>query len=338
MATSRQRGDRWEFCVRRKGLLARPVYLSFPTREEGEAYCARIERLLDAGTIPEELADKSRPLTTINLAHEHYASHAPVSAADESYFPTILKRWGATRLTTVDYAWVERQVGRCKDEWHLAPSSIRHQMGALARLFDWLLVRRAVATNPFRALRRGYASGVKSDVARDRRLSRDEEVRLIAALDGELLLLFLLALETAMRMREMYTLDWSQVDADRRTIFLDKTKNGDKRQVPMSSVALELLGGRGNGRVFHVLWDGRLEAAALRSTTSRISVAFGRATDALGFGDLRFHDLRHEATCRLYERTTLGDVQISLITGHKDLRMLRRYANLRGSDLAERLW
>lgn len=54
-------------------------------------------------------------------------------------------------------------------------------------------------------------------------------------------LLFTLAVETAMRLREMYTLSVSQVDLDKKTIFLDKTKNGDKRQVPLSSVALAAL-------------------------------------------------------------------------------------------------
>jgi integrase len=54
--------------------------------------------------------------------------------------------------------------------------------------------------------------------------------------------------------------------------------------------------------------------------------------------DFRFHDLRHEATCRLYEKTNLPDVLIAEITGHRDLRTLKRYASLRGSDLAVRLW
>ena len=53
--------------------------------------------------------------------------------------------------------------------------------------------------------------------------------------------LFELALETAMRLREMYTLDSAQVAIKDRTIFLDKTKNGDKRQVPLSSVAVATL-------------------------------------------------------------------------------------------------
>jgi len=319
-------------------LLPRPVWVSFTTKDEGEAWCARVEKLLDSGVIPEELSDRAKPLTTISLAHERYQSVEPVSSADESYWPVILKRWGLARIGTIDYAWVETQVDRCKTEWKLSPSTIRHQIGAMARLWDWLLKRNLVPTNPFRALRRGYASGERKDVERDRRLTRDEEVRLICVLEGELLLLVLLALETGMRMREMYTLTTDQVDRSKRTIFLDKTKNGSKRQVPLSSVALELLQDIDGERVFQNIWNGSLDPLNLRRTTSNTSVAFGRAAKSIGAENLHFHDLRHEATCRIYERTNLSDLQISLITGHKDLRMLRRYANLRGSDLAERMW
>ena len=60
--------------------------------------------------------------------------------------------------------------------------------------------------------------------------------------------------------------------------------------------------------------------------------------EAADCADLRFHDLRHEATSRLFERTKLSDIEISRITGHKDPRVLRRYSNLRGSDLAAKLW
>ena len=334
MATSRKRGQRWEFCIRRKGLLPKPIWLSFKTEDEGIAYCERIERLLDAGVVPDELSDRSQSLTTISLAYEHYDRANTVSDADDSYWPVILKRWGDARVTSVDYVWVERQVERCKSEWHLAPGTIRHQVGAMARLWDWLLKRQAVATNPFRALRRGYASGERKDVERDRRIERDEEVRLICELDRDLLLMFVLALETAMRMREIYTLTSSQVDLAKRTIYLDKTKNGDSRQVPLSSTAVILLQDVPKKK------DVPLFAAAgpARAVTSRYSVAFGRAAERAGCPDIHFHDTRHEATCRLFEKTTLDWLEISKITGHRDPRMLRRYANLRASDLAARLW
>jgi integrase len=55
-----------------------------------------------------------------------------------------------------------------------------------------------------------------------------------------------------------------------------------------------------------------------------------------GIEDLRFHDLRHEATTRLFEKG-LNVMEVASITGHKDLRMLRRYTHLTAEDLARKL-
>ena len=52
---------------------------------------------------------------------------------------------------------------------------------------------------------------------------------------------------------------------------------------------------------------------------------------------MRFHDLRHEATSRLFERTELQTVEIMLMTGHTQVSTLKRYANLRPRILAEKL-
>ncbi|RMG24903.1 MAG: site-specific integrase, partial [Methanobacteriota archaeon] len=67
-----------------------------------------------------------------------------------------------------------------------------------------------------------------------------------------------------------------------------------------------------------------------------ITQAFCRVRDALGIKDLRFHDLRHEATSRLFEKG-LNPMQVSAITGHKTLSMLKRYTHLKAQDLAEML-
>ena len=55
-----------------------------------------------------------------------------------------------------------------------------------------------------------------------------------------------------------------------------------------------------------------------------------------GFIDLRFHDLRHEATSRFFEKG-LNVMEVAAITGQKDLRMLQRYTHLRAEDLAKKL-
>jgi integrase len=146
-----------------------------------------------------------------------------------------------------------------------------------------------------------------------------------------------MAMETAMRLREMFTLEWSQIDYEQRTIFLSKTKNGDKRQVPMSSVIHQRLKERSTdkGLVFP-WWDGSIDTLA--KTTARLSHQWARIARDAGCPDLRFHDLRRHAITRLYLETKLSDMEISLISGHKSMKMLRRYSNLRGSDLAKKMW
>lgn len=256
-----------------------------------------------------------------------------------------------------------------KREYNLSPTTIRHHVGALARCLDWLTSHGDLPFNPLRQLPRGYATytaldgeeaarnngRAKVDVERDRRLTGEEERRIRAILAGEkpvgrqrpltlnhaasLDLLLDLALETVMRMREIYTLDWGQVDLPRRTIFLDRTKNGSKRQVPLSSIAAARLQSAGPraGQIFP-WWSGSLDPKALKPTKTLLSQQFARIFSAAGCSDLNFHYLRHEATSRLYERTSMTDAQIAKITGHKSLKVLLRYANLRASNLAERMW
>ena len=55
-----------------------------------------------------------------------------------------------------------------------------------------------------------------------------------------------------------------------------------------------------------------------------------------GIDNLDFHDLRHEATSRLFEKG-LNLVEVATITGHKDTTMLMRYTHLRAEDLVEKL-
>ena len=67
-----------------------------------------------------------------------------------------------------------------------------------------------------------------------------------------------------------------------------------------------------------------------------ISQAFERVCAATGIEGLTFHDLRHEATSRLFEKG-LNPMQVAAITGHKTLQMLKRYTHLRAEDLVGRL-
>lgn len=371
MATKRKRGNSWHYIVKRAGVLPKPVYLSFDVEKEGDEYVARLEALLDRGIVPEEFAQPKSEAKLLRSRVAEYQSRQAVSVDDAKLLPVVLSRLpiGIT-LAELTFHWATEWVTSMKRVQNLSPSTIRHHVGALSRALDWLAAQGDLPTNPLRLLPRGYSTYTDDDAAavvaiegapkedqeRDRRLEDGEEERIRAILDGakpagrqralelhhkeSLQLLFDMALETAMRMREMYTLTFEQIDIKRRTIFLDKTKNGSKRQVPISSVLLAKLRayeGSYDGRPFP-WWDGDLSKDVLKKVTSRLSRQYDRIFQAAGCADLNFHDLRHEATSRLFERTTLSDLEIAKITGHKDARMLARYANLRGSNLAERLW
>lgn len=371
MATSRKRGDKYEFKVTRKRVLPAPgyVYFTFDSEEDGRDYCERLERLLDRGIVPDELQAGTGKLVYISDAIKQYVRGCSISDADAGLLQIQRERIGGVKISEISYSWAEHWIAGMKRRRKLAPGTIRHHVGALARCLDWLYRKEKIESNPLRMLPKGYANYTAADVAeagvakadqeRDRRLEAKEEslVRLVLAgkykpedkqryLDlphsDALQLLFEMGLESAMRLREMYTLARYQVDIDRRTIFLEKTKNGDRRQVPITSVlhkALLINFQRyqfSDQDLIFPWWDG--SPVTLKSVTSRLSRQWVRIFRHAGAEGIAFHDLRHEATSRLYERTSLSDLEIAKITGHKDLKMLKRYANLRGSSLASRLW
>ena len=364
----------WQYTFKRAGVLDKPLYLTFDSEEEGDEYAERLEALLERGIVPTEFKPESKVVRLDQLMRE-YTLQAHPSNKDQGALNAASKRWGHTPLTKIDAAWVDAIIAEMKRVEKLAPASIRARIGALARCTDWGM-RKGLLTlpdHPFRTLPDGYAQYSKADVAaagvkredieRDRRLEPGEYERSLAVIDGGVLArkqrpltleypkahraLFILAVESAMRLSEMYTLWEDQIDLPRRTIFLDKTKNGDKRQVPLSSVALELLREylpereipeeHPQGLVFP-WWDGDRSPKNRAKVSDYLSKRFDDIFEQAGCEGLKFHDLRHEAISRLFEKTTLSESQIMKISGHKSHRMMMRYANLRGSDLAAALW
>jgi integrase len=141
--------------------------------------------------------------------------------------------------------------------------------------------------------------------------------------------LVVLALETAMRLGELLGLDWPRIKLDKRVAFLPLTKNGEPRSVPLSPKAIETL-----QRIPRNLQNQRVFWTWTRSDS--VENAWRRVLLNAEISDLRFHDLRHEATSRLFERG-LSLPEVASITGHKTWQMLRRYTHLRAEDLAAKL-
>ena len=66
-------------------------------------------------------------------------------------------------------------------------------------------------------------------------------------------------------------------------------------------------------------------------------IRIGKQPDSKFLIGIRMHDLRHEATSRLFELGIFGDREVMKITGHKTSAMLARYTHLRAENLAEKM-
>lgn len=163
---------------------------------------------------------------------------------------------------------------------------------------------------------------------RERRLAPSEESRLLAELAPQYRHVVRFALETAMRRGEVLALHWEHVDLTKRVALLPITKNGEARRVPLSTGALAVLREAGQVRAL----DGRVFPIPAQS----LAHAWGAACARAAIDDLHFHDLRHEAVSRLFERG-LSMMEVASISGHKTLSMLQRYTHLRAEDLAAKM-
>jgi integrase len=164
---------------------------------------------------------------------------------------------------------------------------------------------------------------------RDRRVTADEYAALLTT---PLSSLITLAVETGMRLSELLSLTWSNIDLAGRTATLPLTKNGDKRVVPLSPVAIATLDKlpKNAPRVFCQWKDKNSVGNAWRRTLVKLRKG---SSEKAFMSNLRFHDLRHEAASRLFERG-LNMMEVASVTGHKTLQMLKRYTHLNPKDIA----
>ena len=323
VATIRKRNGQWQVQVRRRGF--DPVSKTFQTRQEASGWAREVEGEMDRSAyVPRKAAESItvKALTDRYLREvsPHKRSHRAMRYDLLSLGRHFRHRTLAT-LTPADVASFRdtRLASGC------ANATVRKQLNVLARVIDTAAREWGVhaPTNAAKAVSRPSPAP-----ERTRRLGTDEEPILLEACRASravnLDAIAILAIETAMRLGELLGLQWADVRLDRRVIYLRVTKNGEPRTVPLSARALDVLAGLrhdSSGRLFPNWKDGL-----------SFEHAWHRAVARSGLRDLRFHDLRHEATTRLFERG-LNPMQVAAITGHKTLQMLKRYTHLRAEDL-----
>ena len=129
-----------------------------------------------------------------------------------------------------------------------------------------------------------------------------------------------------MRRGEILGLNWQDIDFPKRTAHIPLTKNGTSRTVPLSSEAIAILSELPrslDGRVFPI-------------NGPNLSVIFDKARKLAELDDFHFHDLRHMAITRMAGNLP-NVIELSAVSGHKSLAMLKRYYHLDPVLLANKL-
>ncbi len=342
------RGRRvWRAQIRRSGYP--PQSGTFDTKAAAETWARQIESAMDRG----EWADRAEgDCTTLHAALARYENEIIPDKAISSQRTARnrLRRlqrhpFAMNALTHLSGADLAEYIKTRRDEKIGASANdIRLDLALISHVYtvaqqDWGM---PYLSNPVKAVRKP-----RPPRGRERRLKNGEEARVIdaaRAYGGEIGLIITWAIETAMRRSEIMAMRWSHIDRVSRVLLVPESKNGEARKVPFSTRALAVL----DELVRHIdgrVWSGdvdyvtraftRVAASARMAYEQECKQARQKPDEAL-LRDLRFHDLRHEATSRLFERG-LNPMEVSAITGHKTLQMLKRYTHLRAEDLVGRL-
>ncbi|EGB9568295.1 site-specific integrase [Salmonella enterica] len=252
----------------------------------------------------------------------------------ESYRRNVIKKYFISdkfmhEITAIDIAeYRDMRLSMINERTglNISGNTVRLELALLSALFNLAIAEWGTCSfNPVKLVRKP-----KCNPGRDRRIHAHEERKIRKYLkerNNELYVIFLFAIETAMRQEEILSLSWENINLQAGVAHLPKTKNGTSRDVPLSLKARQLLTQmsiKPSGRVFTY-------------TSSGLKSAWRHCLESLKIENLHFHDLRHEAISRFFELGTLNVMEVASISGHKSLTMLKRYTHLRAYQLVKKL-
>ncbi|MFZ2101438.1 MAG: site-specific integrase [Oricola sp.] len=326
MATYRKRGDRWQVQVRRGGQPA--LSRSFTTKADAQRRARHVEAEQDATLQPVDFRKLER--TTLRDILVRYRDeiipakrgHDIETIIVDAFLRNPIAHLTLDRLTPQAFA-THRDV-RLES---VRPSTLLRELGIVQHALDVAMKEWGFPpfSNPVKGIRKPRLGS-----SRDRRVSPDEVSRLIheaqRSRNEHLAPAIMLAVETGMRRGELLGMQWQHTDADARVVAIPHTKNGHPRRIPLSSTAANTLKSQMAKGIDR----------PLPMSSESLKKAWQRLVMRCDLEGIRFHDLRHEAISRFFERG-LSMPEVALISGHRDPRMLFRYTHIRAETLLQKL-
>lgn len=315
MASIRRRGNKFHVQVRRKGQTS--VTKSFINKRDAETWARQMEVLADRNELP--LAVPEEPDMLLSDLVSRYIDEVVRRKRCSEYETIILQAFLRHPICQKLLKSLKtKHFCAYRDERLevISKASLQRQLNPLRNMFEvamneWCL---PIPENPLDKVK------LKAiDNRRERRLKDGELERILEAArtrrNPYIVPIIIFAISTSMRRGEILSLRWTHVDWKRRSVTLKTSKNGYSRTVPLTPQAYEILASLE-----------RDQEVVFPTTANAVRLMWQRITKDAGVEDLHFHDLRHEAISRLFE-LGLTVPEVASISGHRDGRMLLRYAH-----------
>ncbi|MBK0062187.1 MULTISPECIES: tyrosine-type recombinase/integrase [unclassified Acinetobacter] len=200
----------------------------------------------------------------------------------------------------------------------VSPSTAKRDMQLLSSILTWCVEKKFwLNASPMTNFKLPQANP-----HRERVIYEHEIELLLKHLSGELKYIFMIALETGMRLGEICSLEWERIYLDKHYLHLKTTKNGRSREVPLSKVAIQTfkqMNPKKSGLIFNY-------------QSQYASSDFMKARIEAGLNDLTFHDTRHTAATRIAKKLTLLD--LCKMFGWSDPKRAMIYYNPTSSQIA----
>ncbi|MBA2935308.1 tyrosine-type recombinase/integrase [Sphingomonas sp. CGMCC 1.13654] len=240
----------------------------------------------------------------------------------------LLPRFGTMRLTEIDSRVVSQWLAE-KRAQGLAEGTLVKLKALLGRSFElgarWGLA--GCIPNPTRGIKMP-----RLDNARERFLTVEEAARLREAVaksrNKRLPIIVGLLLCTGMRLMELLSAEWANVDLERRVLYLPKTKT-KARYVPLSQAAIGLIGQIKRKKDARYLFPGRFDP---KKHITSIKHSWDAARKEAGLSDVRLHDLRH-SSASLMINSGIDLFTVGKVLGHSSYSSTQRYSHLANDTL-----
>lgn len=325
MPTIRKKGDKqYHVQIRKRGYPTQTK--TFTSLVAAEEWATVIESEMVRGVfVSRNEAEATLLKDVLNRFETEVLPTKRSEQSDKSRIKTLIDAFGDYRMASL----TSSQVAQFRDRRLkvVGPQSVIHELNLLNRVLKTASMEWGIALPgglPTAQVRKPIKPR-----GRDRRVAEAEIMAILSTTEShELRTIITVAVETGMRRNELASLTWEEIDLKKQTAHLPKTKTDVPRTVPLSKAVIKSLKAFGIQKAGPV-FDLRPES---------MSQAFERACEPhrANIVGVRFHDLRHEATSRLFEKG-LNVMEVAAITGHKTLDMLKRYTHLRAEDLAKKL-